>query len=129
MIWLLACVTTESSPDSSPDSEAPLPSAEEQAVVLILNRDCVACHGGGRFVAEGLDLSLGVEQLVDVPSTQWPDLDRVEPGNVDDSYLVYKLEDRQRDLQANGLGDQMPSDEEPLGSQDIDTIKTWILSL
>ncbi len=124
MILLLAC--TSSPTDSSADSEPAPPSAEEQAVVLILNRDCVACHGQGLFVAEGLDLSLGVEQLVDVPSSQWPALDRVEPGDPAASYLIVKLEDRQRDLQANGLGDRMPSEDEALSAGDLAAFYAWI---
>ena len=128
LLPLLAC--TEPSPlDSEPDSEPPEISAEEQAVVLILNRDCAACHGQGSFVAEGLDLSIGVEQLVGVPSTQWPAMMRVEAGHPEDSYLVVKLEDRQRELQANGLGEQMPSEEEPLSQEDLDAFYAWIEGL
>ena len=127
MILLLACAGAplEPTPDSAPAETSP----EERAVVLILNRDCVACHGLGSFVAEGLDLSLGVEQLVGVPSSQWPDLDRVEPGSPEDSYLIVKLEGRQRDLQLNGLGNQMPSEEEPLSEQDLEAVRAWIGTL
>src|SRR5271170_5779847 len=65
---------------------------------------CVRCHSGAS-APEGLQLDAdhSYALLVGVPSTEVPSLDRVKPGDPDDSYLVQKLED------APGIvGVQMP---------------------
>ena len=50
------------------------------------------CHAGAAPQA-GMDLSAGTAYgaIVGVPSTERPDLSRVEPGDPDRSYLVKKL--------------------------------------
>jgi hypothetical protein len=78
-----------------------------------------ACHG----LAEqaGLDLRRGTSygDLVNVIATSEP-IVRVIPGNADGSYLVIKLEGRQR------VGDRMPQGLAPLDSTDLTNVKNWI---
>ena len=62
----------------------------------IFNRSCAlpSCHGPP-VPAQGQDLSAGVaySQLVNVPSTEQPKLERVKPdGKPQDSYLVRKIQ-------------------------------------
>lgn len=56
----------------------------EQAVFEDRSCTLVFCHG-----SVGLDLSPGVShgQLVGVPATTWPELDRVSPGRLEESLL------------------------------------------
>jgi len=80
------------------------------------------CHDSSA-PPEGLDLTNGTSfgLLVDVPSEQAPALDRVEPGDPDNSYLIVKLE--QRGL----VGNRMPADGPPfLDRSAIDVVRQWI---
>jgi hypothetical protein len=57
--------------------------------------------------------------LVDVPSNGNPGIDRVEPGQPNNSYLVLKLEGEP------SAGQQMPPGA-PLPQSEIDVIRQWI---
>jgi len=84
---------------------------------------CAQCHIGGG-APEGLRLDTeqnSFDFLVDQPSSQQPDLLRVEPGNPDDSYLVRKVEG------ASGItGSQMPQGGPSLSSERMGQIRDWI---
>lgn len=92
----------------------------------VFNSSCAlsGCHRGPA-AAEGLDLSAGnaYDNLVGVASEQVSNLDRVDPDNPDDSYLIIKLEGGDR--MADGSA-QMPRGREPLSDDQIDLIRTWI---
>jgi mono/diheme cytochrome c family protein len=83
----------------------------------ILDSTCVGCHGVGGNA--GLDLRSGVSRgnLVNVPSTE-SDLDLVEPGSPEQSWLYLKLTGQQT------VGTEMP----PGGSigAGVDLVRTWI---
>ena len=80
-----------------------------------------ACHGTAS--SAGLDLATDpYADLVDIPSTQVASLDRVEPNNADDSYLVIKLEGTDARMQQ----EQMPRGGTPLDTIDINNIRNWI---
>ena len=83
---------------------------------------CTSCHGGVS-PAKGLDLSGedAYELLVDVPSIQRPELDRVTPGDADNSYLIIKLEGG-----PNMAGSRMPRSRPARPQEEIDTIRMWI---
>ncbi len=88
----------------------------------IFSVQCEFCHTGAT-APRGLRLdaanSFGL--LVGVPSSQQPALQRVEPGNPDDSYLIRKLEG------GPGIsGGQMPLGLPALPQSDIDVIRQWI---
>jgi hypothetical protein len=54
---------------------------------------CAGCHGGANPAANlNLDAAHSYNDLVDVPSTEEPTLDRVKPGDPTDSYLVIHLQ-------------------------------------
>ena len=71
--------------------------------------------------AQGQDLSAGqaFSNIVNVPSGQNPMLDRVEPGDPDNSYLVRKIE--------GNAGTRMPLGQPALPNQQIQNIRNWIL--
>ena len=68
--------------------------------------------------------------LVNVPSTQLATLDRVEPGDPDASWLVFKLDGTQNgfDAQCAGgsCGGRMPLNRPQLSAAVRDAIRTWI---
>jgi hypothetical protein len=54
---------------------------------------CAGCHGGANPAANlNLDAAHSFNDLVNVPSTEEPTLDRVKPGDPTDSYLVIHLQ-------------------------------------
>lgn len=80
------------------------------------------CHAGAS-PAQGLNLSAGQahSNLVDVASAQAPGVDRVEPGDPDNSYLVQKIEG------TAGAGGRMPLGQPALPNEQIQAIRDWIL--
>ncbi len=80
------------------------------------------CHGGGA-PAEGLNLSSGTAyaNIVNVRSSQRGNLDRIEPGNPDASYLYLKVTG---DSSISGL--RMPRSGQPLSQELIDLLRDWI---
>jgi hypothetical protein len=88
-------------------------------IQAIFNSRCVSCHG----FSGGLSLSSSVSHgnLVNVPSSQIPSLDRVEPGDPDNSYLVWKIEGR-----AGVSGSRMPLGGPFLSQDSINLIRDWI---
>jgi hypothetical protein len=107
------------------------PAEEERSfardVAPMLERHCTGrCH-----VPEDSDsgfLPLGqqeaYEQLVSVPSQQAPVLLRVDPGNLEGSYLWHKLKGTH--LEVGGEGEQMPYAAEPLAAGELDVLAAWI---
>ena len=87
----------------------------------IFDRYCSPHHGPDHGHAE-LDLSPGrsFSNLVNVPSIQ-VELDRVTPGDAENSYLVHKIEGR-----PGIVGNQMPNAANPLTAAEIASIKAWI---
>ena len=82
------------------------------------------CHGDPNV---GLDLRRGRswEALVGVPSLSVPELDRVEPGQPDASFLVHKLQGTQTQFGPAG-GSQMPFSRAPLPDVEIELVRSWI---
>jgi hypothetical protein len=107
-----------------PGNAAPPPlTADYQSIQdNVFTPICVRCHSGAA-APEGLQLDAAhaYDLLVGVPSSEQPQLLRVDPGAPDRSYLVLKLEG------APGiLGAQMPFGETPLPQATIDVIRQWI---
>lgn len=95
-------------------------------VEILLARSCatIGCHAGAELET-GLDLSAGAAyaDLVDVPSAQVPALDRVEPGDPVNSYLMAKLEGTHEDV--GGEGEIMPS-KFGLPAAEVEVFRAWI---
>jgi hypothetical protein len=83
---------------------------------------CSPCHsGGGAPRGLILDAAHSYSLLVGVPSSEVPVLDRVKPGDPDNSYIILKL------TGAPGIvGGRMPLDQSPLPQSTIDVIRQWI---
>jgi hypothetical protein len=85
---------------------------------------CIACHTNvGRTPPANLNMAGDAyAALVGVQSTQRPELQRVEPGNPEGSYLIHKLEGR-----PGIVGLQMPRTGPPnLTAGQLQVIKRWI---
>lgn len=105
------------------EEESPAPTFSELQTE-IFSQSCTQCHAGNG-APQGLDLSEGnaYDNLVNVQSSEVSDLDLVEPGNPDDSYLVIKLEGGAR--MAEGTA-QMPLGAPSLSQDKIDLVRQWI---
>mgnify|MGYP003881637961 CR=1 FL=1 len=100
----------------------------ETDVQPLWNAACT-CHlmgGSGTMTAPVLTLNPGMShaQLVGVASEQAPSLDRVAPGNTDESYLWLKLTDTHASV---GSGTMMPQGA-ALEAAQLDIIEAWILA-
>ncbi len=86
---------------------------------------CAGCHSGQGSVLPGsMNLTSAANSyaaLVGVASVQQPALDRVEPDNPDDSYLIRKLEGGPAIT-----GTRMPQGGPFLDQATVDTIRQWI---
>lgn len=93
-----------------------------QENVFSTNCALSGCHAGPN-PKQGLRLSAGEthDNVVDVRSTERPELFRVEPGRPDSSYLVHKVEGR-----SSIVGSRMPLGREPLSQEQFDAIREWI---
>jgi cytochrome c5 len=84
---------------------------------------CSGCHtGGGAGLPGSMDLTSAANSfanLVNAQSLQTPTLERVTPGDADNSYLIQKLEGTATP------GQQMPPGT-PLDQTTIDAIRQWI---
>ena len=83
---------------------------------------CTRCHTGAAAPL-GMPLDAGVarQNLVGVGSVQFPTLLRVNPGEPDSSYIVWKIEGRPR-----LVGGRMPLGLQPLSQEQIAAVKEWI---
>ena len=62
--------------------------------------------------------------IVNVSSSQVPTMDRVEPGDPDNSYLVHKIEGTAAGV--GGMDTRMPLGMPVLSTTQINTIRAWI---
>lgn len=90
----------------------------------ILSKKCVSCHndaspGAGVSYQKGS----GYDYLVNVASSELPEMARVTPGNPELSYLAHKLLDTHESV--GGTGTKMPPSSS-LKQKDIDAVIGWI---
>ncbi len=99
----------------------------ENQIQPIFSNNCAfsGCHAGA-FPQQGMNLSAGqaFNNIVNVPSSERPELLRVDPGNAEMSYLFMKI------TGAPGIvGSRMPLGRPPLSNTDIALIEQWISEL
>jgi len=98
-----------------------------QQVQPILTDRCAfsGCHASTSPAAEqSLAEGLAYVNVYNVPSQELPSMDRVEPGDPDQSYLVHKIQGTHLDVGGTGL--RMPRGQEPLSQDQINLIRAWI---
>jgi hypothetical protein len=96
-----------------------------QADVFTPTCSVPGCHTGpsSNLLPSGMNLSSAADSaaaLINVPSLQEPSLNRVTPGDPDNSYLIHKLEG------SNTIGTRMPQGGPFLSQATIDMIRQWI---
>ena len=93
-----------------------------QTNIFDLNCTFSGCHGGATPQL-GQDLTAGQARasIVNVRSVENAALNRVTPGDPDNSYLVWKIEGR-----PGIVGVQMPFGRTPLSVEEIAVIRQWI---
>lgn len=109
-------------PGGGPDGSSALEPTIESIQEHVFTPRCATCHSGASAPL-GLrleDAQTSYDNLVDRPSAENPTLDRVEPGDPDNSYLIHKLEGTQT------VGERMPNGQPPLDPDTIAVIRQWI---
>ncbi len=103
------------------DDDAATPPASFTSDVMPLFAGC-GCHmTGNPSAAFSLEANAAYANMVDVASTLHGSMDRVEPGDPENSFLLLKVREA-----SPPAGDQMPPTGPYLGQAEIDTITQWI---
>src|SRR5262245_42389723 len=120
LLALAACVG--GSGGGSPPAQVPLQPTLTSIQANIFTPTCAVsgCHAGASPML-GLNLEAGksATSLINVPSF-YGGMDRVEPFDSDNSFLIKKLEGNQL------FGDRMPLNANPLQGTQIQVIREWI---
>ncbi len=83
---------------------------------------CTQCHAGASApLGFSLEASVSYGNLVNVQSIEVPELVRVNPGQPDSSYIVWKVEGAQ-----NIVGGRMPLGLSPLAPEEVQAVRDWI---
>lgn len=97
------------------------PLSHEADIVPIWQEVCgTSCH----LLDDDGGLTLAYENLVSVPSEDVPEMNRVEPGSLEDSYLWHKIEGTH--LSVGGAGSTMPRGLLELKPKQRQKIERWI---
>lgn len=104
------------------DSSSPS-SPSFSSIETIFTNNCTfsGCHSGSS-PQQGQNLTAGqaYTNIVGIASSEVPGLQRIEPGNPNDSYLIQKIEGRA------AVGSRMPLNRAPLPAQQIQDIRDWV---
>jgi parallel beta-helix repeat protein len=91
---------------------------------------CGGCHGGGGGLTGLGDCNLALTNMINVASTRLPTMDRIEPSDSANSFLVHKLAGTHSAFDASCIGgncgSQMPLGGPFLASHIIDSLEAWI---
>jgi hypothetical protein len=126
LVGAVACAGDGTGLEDGDNGDTGLSFAEN--VQPIFTNSCAfagGCHAGGS-PALGMNLSAGqaYQNIVNVAADQLPSMDRIEPGEPDNSYLVYKIQGTQTSV--GGTGQRMPLTGCCLSQAQIDTIRAWV---
>jgi hypothetical protein len=105
--------------DDDGDCDMPLADVQDE----VFTPSCAGCHVPGHNSGLALDDGNAYGETVDVPASQLPTMDRVEPGDTSLSYLWHKVDGTH--LAVGGSGSQMPLNGS-LTQQQIDDLAEWI---
>ena len=94
----------------------------------IFTQSCATagCHSGAN-PPDGLNLSNGMSyaMIVSVASVQLPSMNRIEPGDASNSYLVHKIDGTQASVGGLGAGMPTPGAGGILSEELRDIIRVW----
>jgi hypothetical protein len=107
---------------SGSDSSATAAAGFKGNVQPLFDKKCASssCHGAQK--SAGIQLSAGTayDNIVNVKSSEEPQFMRIKPGVPDSSYIVIKLEGRQK------VGMRMPLTGGTFSDKEIQAIRSWI---
>jgi hypothetical protein len=115
----------DTSTTSGSSEETAIPEVFFPEVLAIIQAEC-SCHRSP-MPAGQLDMrdDMAYDSLVGVPSAQAPEVDRVSPGDPENSYLYLKLLGEQGSV--GGGGTRMPQGGSMLPDDQLDLVRYWIL--
>ena len=79
-----------------------------------------SCHGAAKSADLQLSADMAYGNIVNVKSSEQPQYMRIKPGEPDSSYIVMKIEGRQK------FGMQMPLTGGALSDKQIQVIRSWV---
>ncbi|HJQ83153.1 MAG TPA: PQQ-binding-like beta-propeller repeat protein [Candidatus Binatia bacterium] len=123
-------VTTTTTTTTTSSTTTTLPPSWAAIHAAVIAPSCGSCHGGSGGLSGLADCNTGHANLVNVPSTELPTMDRVEPGSPTMSFFMHKLDGTQHDFDAGcggSCGGTMPLNQPQLSLSVRDSIRTWIL--
>jgi hypothetical protein len=120
------------------DSEAPSVVSFAQAVQPIFTNRCVLCHDDTAPPPGSSPMNLmagaAYANIVNVPAAETAtvtDLDRIEPGDPEASYLIHKIQGTHTAPSVGGSGERMPRGctalPPCLSAAEIQLIRQWVL--
>jgi hypothetical protein len=96
--------------------------------VLVANCATSGCHGtlNPNPAPRPMVLAAGqaYDNIVNVASVQVPGMQRIRPGQPQNSYLIHKLDGSHTTV--GGSGSRMPLGRAPLSEANIDLIRRWV---
>jgi hypothetical protein len=112
-------------PATSDSVEIPLESTLESIQFHVFSKICAECHIGATApLGLRLDTIENTTQfLIDQPSVEDSNFNRLTSGDADNSYIIQKLEG------TASTGGRMPLGRTPLPQSTIDIIRVWISTL
>ena len=129
VMGLMACDGGDPKGTDPTDTDGTPPSDTEveisyDNVQAIFDQSCATagCHDGS--VAPDLTAAASPASIVGVASQQVSDLNHIEPGDPDGSYLLLKVNGSYAD--AGGFGSQMPITGCCLADSEVQAISDWI---
>jgi CHRD domain len=110
---------------ADPTSAAEISFAKEIQPIFAANCALAGCHAGNS-PQQGMNLAAGqaFANIVGVKSKEAPDLNRVQPGDPQKSYLWHKINGTQGTV--GGSGARMPLAKAPLPDDQLAKIRQWI---
>lgn len=114
--------------DIEPEGELGDPNlATVQQAIFTAKCALAECHAGGS-PRQGMSLEPGKASglTINVTALEAP-MFRIKPGDPDNSYLIAKIEGRNKDV--GGSGERMPLGFAPLSTAEIKLVRDWITSL
>ena len=125
-----ACDWQDNDGDGTIDEDCACPEEPprfDTTIQPIFTDNCMPCHDEPSPERDQ-DLSEGnaYDNIVNVESVELSTMDRIEPGDAANSYLLHKLRGTQNDV--GGSGQRMPRGGPFLSAATINTIEDWVLA-
>ncbi|MHC4235925.1 MAG: hypothetical protein ACYSUQ_12480 [Planctomycetota bacterium] len=125
VIAATACAGDGTGLDDDNNGDAEISFADDVQPIFTISCALSGCHAGAS-PSVGMNLSAGqaLQNIVNVASVELASMDRITPGEPDNSYLIHKIQGTQGSV--GGVGGRMPLVGCCLSQAQIDTIRAWV---